>query len=91
MAFHRGETIICSAEHWVMGELADPVTSMKITITDNRNGTEVDNQDMVKDETGEYHYDFNSSADNPKGQYSAVVTATDGTRVTIEPKTFDLE
>ena len=58
MAFHVGETVICSCEVRDADEnLADPSTSMKITITDNRNGMEVNDQDMTKDGTGQYHYD----------------------------------
>ena len=91
MAFHVGETVICSIEVGdADGNLADPSTSMKITITDNTNGIEVDDQAMTKDSTGIYHYDWTSSADAPLGIYYIVYTATDGSRISIEKDTVEL-
>ena len=84
MAFHTGETVICSIEvKNESGVLVDPATSMKITITDNRNGVEVNDQNMTKDSTGMYHYDWNSSVNAPVGIYKIIYTAVDGTRTSI--------
>ena len=84
MAFHTGETVICKIEIRDENEtLVDPSTSTKITITDYRNGVEVNNQDMVKDSTGKYHYDWNTPTTAPVGIYRIIYTATDGTRVSI--------
>ena len=91
MAFHVGETVICSIEvRDADGNLADPSTSMKITITDNKNGTEVNDQAMSKDGTGLYHYDWNTSADSILGIYYVVYTATDGSRVSIKKDSVEL-
>ena len=84
MAFQVGETVICKA--WVRNAaeaLADPSTSMKITITDNRNGIEVNNVSMTWDAVGTYHYDWNTSTSAPVGIYQIIYTATDGTRISI--------
>ena len=91
MIFHVGETVICSIEvRDSDGALADPATSMNITITDNTNGIEVDDQAMSKDGTGLYHYDWNTSADAALGIYYITYTATDGSRISIEKDTVEL-
>jgi len=91
MAFHVGETVICSIEvRDADGDLADPATSMKITITNNQNGIEVDAQAMTKDSTGLYHYDWTSAATAPLGVYYIIYTATDGTRVSIAKDSVEL-
>ena len=85
MAYHAGETVICSLEvRDSDGNLADPSTSTKITITDNRNGVEVNDQDMTNDGTGLYHYDWQTLSTSLTGIYEITYTATDGTRVSIE-------
>ena len=92
MAFHVGETVICSIEvRDADGNLADPSTSMKITITDNRNGIEVVDEAMIKDDTGKYHYDWNTLSTNPVGIYFIIYTATDGTRIAIEKDRVELK
>ena len=91
MAFHCGETVICSIEvRDADGNLADPSTSMNITITDNKNGCEVESQSMTKDSTGKYHYDWNTSADSILGIYYVVYTATDGSRISIGKDSVEL-
>ena len=79
MAFNRGETVICEIEVTVTetGDLVDPATSMNITITNFHHGTEVNNQAMINDSTGKYHYDFNSAIGMPKGQYTVYYTDTE--------------
>ena len=91
-SFIRGETVICSVQvKNSSGVLTDPSTSMKITITNNINGIEVNDQTMTKDDTGLYHYDWTSSAANLKGTYCVYYKATDGSRVSICRDTFELE
>ena len=90
--FDRGETVICSVTvKNASGTLQDPATSMNIVI--NRtypNGAEVvASTAMTKDSIGTYHYDF-ATVGQVKGDYEAVYTATDGTRITIEKDTFTL-
>jgi len=81
--YHKGETIICEIEDrdTKTGELVDPATSLTLLITDNRNGKEVNNQDMVPDSTGKYHYDYTIPATAMGGVYKIVYTDTDGARI----------
>ena len=86
--YHTGETIICSVEVKNSGgTLTDPATSMKITII----GTfaVVDNVSMVKDSTGKYHYDFDSTG-KQVGVYNAEFIATDGSRISKQRDSFNL-
>lgn len=84
MAFHPGETVICKATVKDSdGVLTDPATSMLITITDNRNGIEVDGEDMVKDSVGQYHYDWNTAETALSGIYTISYKAVDSTRISI--------
>jgi hypothetical protein len=90
-AFDIGETVICKCEVTDEdGVKKDPTTSMKITITDQQGSIKVDDAAMIKDATGEYHYDCQTANYN-KGLYSVVYTATDGSRITIEKEAFSLE
>ena len=86
--FHVGETVICSID--ITGQdkqPVDPATSIKITIKGPAtNG--VENQDMVKDDVGKYHYDFNPSK-KLEGTYTVIYTDVDGTRVTIADDHFE--
>jgi len=91
MAFHPGETAICKATITDEdGKLVDPSTSMTVTITDNRNGIEVNDQDMVKDSVGQYHYDWNTSTDALSGKYRVFYKAVDGTRVATSLATLEI-
>lgn len=91
MTFQMGETVICSVTVKDSdGNLADPSTSMKITITDNRNGLEVDDQDMTKDSTGQYHYDWQTAGVDLTGVYDISFKATDGTRISIAKTSVEL-
>ena len=72
------------------GDLADPATSMKITITDNRNGQEVTDEDMTKDSTGQYHYDWNTEASTLLGTYYITYKAVDGSRVSIAKDSVEI-
>ena len=89
--FDIGETVICSCEVTDdAGAYKDPFTSMKITITDMQGSVKANAVDMTKDSVGKYHYDCQTSG-YMKGVYSVVYTATDGTRITMEKETFQLE
>lgn len=91
MTFQIGETVICSVTvRDADGVLADPSTSMKITITDSKNGIKVNNQDMINDSKGEYHYDFDTSSLSLTGIYTVTYKATDGSRISIEEDTVEL-
>ena len=85
--FHVGETVICSIIITNQnGQPVDPVTSMKITIKGPAT-CGVENEDMIKDDVGKYHYDFNPSK-KLEGDYEAIYTDKDGTRITIEKDCF---
>jgi len=45
---------------------------------------------MTKDATGKYHYDC-QTAGYLDGKYEGKYVATDGSRITIETETFELE
>ena len=93
MKFNRGETVICSCTvKNSSGTLVDPSTSMKITITDNRNGVEVNDDNMIDDAgLGAYHYDWLTTSTHAKGIYFVFYKATDGTRVSIVKDSLELE
>ena len=89
--FDAGETVICSCEvKNDEGTLIDPATSMTITIYNPVYTKVINTVAMTKDSTGKYHYDFQSSG-NMAGKYSIEYWATDGTRISIEDETFNLE
>ena len=79
-SFHVGETVIFSIEITdLKGNPVDPVTSVKVTIK-GPNGDDVDNDGMIKDGVGKYHYDFNPTQ---RGTYNVIYTDIDGGRTTI--------
>jgi len=91
MIYQFGETVICRVEvRNAAGALYDPATSMKITITDNKNGTEVDGVAMTPDSTGLYHYDWQTSAVTAGGVYYMIYKATNGTRISITKDSVEL-
>lgn len=91
MSFHLTETVICSADVYDLdGNLADPSTSMKITITDSEDEKKVDNEDMIKDGTGEYHYDWNTALITAAGRYKVFYTAIDVIRKSIKEDAVEL-
>ena len=90
-SFDIGETVICSLEvKDDNGDYKDPSTSMKITITDKFNVVKVNNVAMTKDAIGKYHYDCQTT-DYVDGKYVIKYVATDGSRITIEKESFNLE
>lgn len=91
MKFHLTETVICSVKIYDLdGNLADPSTSMKITITDSEDTKKVDNVDMDRDGTGEYHYDWNTAEITETGRYKVFYTAIEGIRKSIKEDAVEL-
>jgi hypothetical protein len=99
--FQRPETVICTAEvenpDSVIAPLGsgghtltDPVTSIKITITNSAGTAVVTAQAMSKDSAGLYHYDYNPAVDAVLGSYITKVIVVDGTRTTIQVGGFIL-
>lgn len=93
MPFQRSETVICRIEvrNAETGNLVDPATSMKITITDPSGAKKVDNQAMSPDALGKYHTDYTIPTDGGLGRWNVEYVATDGARITIERDTFTVE
>ena len=90
-SFDIGETVIASCEvKDDDGAYKDPATSMKIRITDKFDAVKVNNIDMTKDAIGKYHYDCQTEG-YVDGKYTIQYTATDGTRITIQKESFNLE
>lgn len=73
------------------GTLADPATSMAVTVRDPAGTVVVSAQAMTQDSTGTYHYDYTSAATALRGEYVILYTATDGTRISTKRDTFVLE
>ena len=90
MDFHLGETVICSIIIDIDGVLTDPSTSTKITITDSQKNIKVNNQDMTKDSTGKYHYDWDTSSLSLTGIYAVFYKATHQSRVSIDKDPVEL-
>jgi len=94
----KGATVILEIEVYITGTstLVDPATSMTVTITNHRNGIEVENEPMIGgyppvENTGKYHYDFQSTASMETGRYDVIYTDTDGSRVSHGIGSFNLE
>ena len=91
MSYIQGETITITATHRdkASGNLVDP-TSIKITITDYKNGEELGWTDMVKDADGTYHYDY-AIADTAKGPYTILCKTVYQNRTTKEKTEYTVE
>ena len=93
MIFQIGETVICSITvKDENGDLQDAATTMNIVIEQitPQFRSLITSTAMSNDSTGTYHYDLATSS-AARGGYLITYTATDGSRVTIEPDTFTLE
>jgi len=90
--FYKGETaVILTAIYDAMtGQPADP-DSVVVSVYDSKNGPEIENQDMVKDSTGNYHYDVDTSVFNNLGTCFAIIKATSGERCAIEKTYFTVD
>ncbi len=90
--FIAGETVICSlGVQDEEGAPKDPTKGVKITITDPQGNTMVDEENMTRDELGEYHHDYNSSSTDSVGAYGVKYTTIDGTRITIAETSFTVQ
>lgn len=78
-SFYLGETVPFSIEirNAQSSDLVDPDS---ITITIQNNEVLVDNEDMIKDSVGVYHYDWISSA---IGTFQAIFKAVDNGKTSI--------
>lgn len=85
--FSLHETVILSAEVKVGGALTDP-DSITATVDVPRNGREVEEQAMVKDAVGKYHYDFYASSKATAGESTFWCTVTISGRTVIEELKF---
>jgi hypothetical protein len=88
-SYHVGETVICEIEIRENGVLTDPDTSILVSVVRKYPSPETiqDFTAMTKDDTGQYHYDF-QSAGNDGGIYRFVLKLTDGTRISMA-KSYD--
>ncbi len=91
--FQKTETIVCSIiVKDADGTLADPATSMTITIYDPKWTAVVSAQAMTDDAgVGYYHYDYTPSVSVMTGVYEVRYKATDGARISIGTDSFVLE
>ena len=90
--FQTEETVICSITvKDSSGNLQNAATSMTISIRDSLNKVVVDAVAMTNDSTGTYHYDYTTTSTSYQGLYTIKYKATDGTRITIQEDTFQLE
>ncbi len=85
------ETVIidCDVTN-VSDAAADPATSIVVRIKDPAGTLVITDVAMTKDDTGDYHYDYNPAADAPMGRYNYEIVAISSTRTTITADTFDL-
>lgn len=91
MKYHPGETVICISEVTNDdGDFVNPSTSMTLSITDNRNGKEITDQAMIEDETGKYHYDWQTTASTLLGTYYISYKAVNSSRVSIAKDSVEI-
>ena len=94
MKFDVGETVICSVEiKDDTGAYKNPSNDThhtKIKVTDKNGVVKVALTEMTNDSVGKYHYDC-QTAGYIDGKFKVEYEATDGTRITIEKQTFELE
>jgi len=92
--FDIGETVICSCQvKDDDGNYKDPnddYTHTTITIIDKNSVKKIADVVMTRDSIGKYHYDCQTTS-YVDGKYRAEYKATDGSRITIEKETFELE
>jgi hypothetical protein len=88
----KGETALLTAEvrDPATNNLTDPDT-VTISVYDAKNGPEVSAENMTKDSVGQYHYDVDTSDFDTMGMCTVIVEAVNGTRVSIERGTFQLD
>lgn len=91
MTYYQGETITLKA---IVKDtdraLANPTTSITITVKDPDSATKVDAQAMSNDSTGKYHYDYAIPSDATTGVWRVEVTASSG-KPSLEQHSFVVE
>ena len=76
--YHQGETMGQTVDvTTVKGILTDPDTIV-ITIVDSEGVKKADAQDMAKEETGKYRYDYLIAADGALGKWCTEIKAVKG-------------
>jgi len=73
------------------GNLANPTTSTKLTLTDPDGTKQVDGEAMTPNDTGIYSYYYNTDSDSAVGWWSGEVWATDGTKKSVGSFSFELK
>ena len=91
--FQKGET--CPLEIEIRdkdtGALADPATSVKVTVTDSIGTVKVNDLAMTKKSTGIFYYNLQLATADESGEWAARFKVTDGTKVSISDYTFLVE
>lgn len=91
MTYYQGETITLKATVKDTDRaLANPTTSITVTVKDPAGTTKVDAQAMTNDSTGKYHYDYAIPSDATAGEWDVEVTASSG-KPSIERHAFTVE
>lgn len=94
VTFDIGETVICSIgiknEQGNFKNPSDDTQHIKITITDKQGVKKVEDVVMINDDIGKYHYDCQTIGWK-NGNYVVSYKAVNGTRITIEKDTFQLQ
>ncbi len=76
--FDRGTSVRIEAEFRdADGDLLDPGTYYKVTLTDPDGTVQVSAQAMTKDSEGKYYYDWQSETTDPVGSYDVVIEGKD--------------
>jgi len=80
-----GDSLIIEQEIKERQQFTDTSTyinpdTIEITITDPDGTTVVDSVSMSKDETGKYYYYWDTSQDDPEGDYHIEIVTVDGDR-----------
>ena len=90
--YQRGESVVCSLKtRNTSGDLVNPDTSIRITVTDGSGINLVTSADMTNDGTGLYHFDFNSTTAHRVGRYRVRYVTVDAGRTTVVDEYFELE
>jgi hypothetical protein len=89
--FESGETVVLNLTVTAVsdGSLHDPSTSLMVDIWDPDDLQVVTAAAMTRDSVGVYHYDYLAGA--KLGTYQVLYTATDGTRVTKQRDSFNVQ
>ena len=88
--FQRGESVICNIViRDKLNTLVDPDTLL-VSIWDSSNSLKVDNQPMVKDDTGSYHYSYVIPITAPTGSWRVRYLAQVGAYISAKKDSFSV-